>query len=169
MNDRGPMMNDIEGSLILRTVARFLVPLLLLFSVFLLLRGHNEPGGGFIAGLVASMAFAFLMLALDVGKAAWALRVDPRSLLGVGLLVAALSALPSMFLGQAPFTSQWWSPVLPVVGEIKLSTPLIFDIGVYLTVIGAVMTIVLTLAAAEHEADKREFLDKLERSGEEED
>lgn len=149
-------MSGIEGSRILRTVARFLVPLLLLFSVFLLLRGHDEPGGGFIAGLVAAMSMTFLIFAMDVGRARRVLRVDPRNLLGVGLLIAALSALPAWLVGETLFTSQWWTPNLPVLGKVKLSTPLLFDIGVYLTVIGTVMTIVLTLAEAEDEAEEEE-------------
>jgi multicomponent Na+:H+ antiporter subunit B len=136
-------------SLILRTTARFLLPLLLLLSIFLLLRGHDEPGGGFIAGLVASLAFALYVFAFDIATTRRVLRHDPRSLIGIGLLIAAISALPSAFLGQPFFTAQWWSIPLGPLGELKLSTPLFFDIGVFLVVIGTVMTIVLALAEAE--------------------
>lgn len=137
------------GSLILRSAARLLVPLLLLFSVFMLLRGHDEPGGGFIAGLIASLSFALYMFAYDVPATRSLLRIDPRNLLGVGLFFAAASGLIGAFRDQPFFTSQWWPLALPGIGEVKLSTPLIFDIGVYLTVIGTVMTIVLALAEAE--------------------
>jgi multicomponent Na+:H+ antiporter subunit B len=136
-------------SLILRTTARFLLPLLLLLSVFLLLRGHDEPGGGFIAGLVASLAFALYVFAFDIETTRRVLRHDPRSLVGIGLLIAATSALPSALLGQAFFTALWWSIDLGPFGDLKLSTPLFFDIGVFLVVIGSVMTIVLALAQAE--------------------
>ncbi len=138
-----------EGSLILRTAARFLMPLLLTFSIFMLLRGHDQPGGGFIAGLIAAMAFALYVFAFDVPTTRRILRVDPRGMLGWGLLIAALSGVISAMLGQPFFTSQWWPIQLPVLGELKLSTPLFFDIGVYLVVLGTVMTIVLTLAEAE--------------------
>lgn len=135
-------------SLILRTAASFLLPLLLVFSVFLLLRGHNLPGGGFIGGLVASSAFVVYLFAFDSGAARELLRVDPRTLVGTGLMLAGLSGVPAVFLGQAFFTGQWLMLDLPVLGELKLSTPLVFDIGVYLVVLGSVMAIVISLAEA---------------------
>lgn len=138
-----------RSSLILETAARFIFPLLLLFSIFLLLRGHNEPGGGFIGGLVAALAFALHVFAHDAARARLVLGVDPRSLLGAGLLLALLSGIPALFLGQGYLTAQWWTVSLPLMGDFKLSTPLFFDIGVYLVVIGMVMTVVLTLAEME--------------------
>ncbi len=136
-------------SLILRTAGHFLLPLLLIFSVFLLLRGHDEPGGGFIAGLVASAAIALYLFSMDIRAARKVLWVDPRNLLGIGLTLAVLSGVPAIFRGQAFFTAQWWPLDLPLFGTLKLSTPLFFDIGVYLVVVGSVLTIVLTLAEAE--------------------
>ena len=73
-------------SLILRSAARLLLPLLLLFSIFLLLRGHNEPGGGFSGGLVAAAAFALLTIATDVPTTRRTLRMSPRVFIGAGLL-----------------------------------------------------------------------------------
>lgn len=137
------------GSLILRTTARLLLPLLILFSVFILLRGHDEPGGGFIAGLVVSVAFALYLFAFDVARTRELMGADPRLLLGLGLLIATLSGVPQIFFGQAFFTGLWLPIDVPGLGEVKLSTPLVFDIGVYLVVLGAVMTIVLALAEAE--------------------
>ena len=136
-------------SLILRTAGNFLLPLLLLFSVFLLLRGHDEPGGGFIAGLVAAGAIVLYVFSMDITSARSLLRVDPRDLLGAGMVIAVLSGAPAAFLGQPYFTAQWWEFGLPGGGELKLSTVLIFDIGVYLVVVGAVLTIILNLAEAE--------------------
>jgi hypothetical protein len=101
------------------------------------------------ADLVASLAFALYVFAFDIATTRRVLRHDPRSLIGIGLLIAAISALPSAFLGQPFFTAQWWSIPLGPLGELKLSTPLFFDIGVFLVVIGTVMTIVLALAEAE--------------------
>lgn len=136
-------------SLILRTAGHFLLPLLLLFSLFLLFRGHNEPGGGFIAGLVAAAAVVLYLFSMDIASARRVLRVDPRSLLGSGMLLAVLSGVPGVFRGQPFFTAQWWEVTVPGLGMVKLSSVLLFDIGVYLVVVGAVLTIMLTLAEAE--------------------
>ena len=81
---------------IFRTAARLLMPLLLLFSVFLLLRGHNEPGGGFVGGLVAAAAFALYVIAYGVERARQALLVKPLTLLGAGLLIALASGVPAV-------------------------------------------------------------------------
>jgi multicomponent Na+:H+ antiporter subunit A len=133
-----------SGSLILATAARYLFPLLLLFSVFLLLRGHNEPGGGFVGGLVAAAAFSLYAIAEGVGTARRLLSIDARTLIGVGLLVAASSGLISLALGQPFMTGLWTGFAVPLLG--KVGTPLLFDIGVYLVVVGATLTIVFTLA-----------------------
>jgi multicomponent Na+:H+ antiporter subunit B len=137
-------------SLILRATARIALPLLLLFSIFLLLRGHDEPGGGFIGGLVGAMGFALYVFAFSVEAGRQALWIEPRMVVGLGLTFAVVSGIIGTVLHGDPFfTSQWWSVSLPLLGDIKLSSPLIFDIGVYMVVLGSVMTIVLTLAQAE--------------------
>jgi multicomponent Na+:H+ antiporter subunit A len=134
------------GSLILRTATGVLLPLLLLFSLFLLLRGHNEPGGGFAGGLVAAAAFTLLAIAAGVPVARRALRREPRLLIGAGLLVATASGEIGL-LGEGPFlTGRWIDLVLPGGVPLALGTPLLFDLGVYLVVVGAVLTIVLNLA-----------------------
>ena len=97
------------NSPIFRTAARLLMPLLLLFSVFLLLRGHNEPGGGFVGGLVAAAAFALYAIAFGVQRARQALLVRPLTLLGAGLLIALLSGLPAVLRGQPFLTALWAS------------------------------------------------------------
>ncbi|MCG3723559.1 Na+/H+ antiporter subunit B [Vibrio cincinnatiensis] len=139
-----------DSALILQVAARFLLPMLLLFSIFLLLRGHNEPGGGFIAGLVASSAFALHLFAFTPVQTRQLMGVDGAQLMGAGLLTAVLSGIIGVIQsGSAFLTSVWWSVYLPGVGELKLSTPLLFDIGVYLVVIGMVTTLLLTLAEVE--------------------
>ncbi len=139
-----------DTSIILQTATRLLVPLLLLSSIFLLLRGHNEPGGGFIAGLVASSAFALHLFAFDASSTKKLMKVESQLLMGVGLLLALLSGLLGMLLHGLPFlTSQWWTLYVPGIGELSLSTPLLFDIGVYLVVIGVVSTIMLSLDKVE--------------------
>lgn len=130
-------------SLILSTATRYLLPLLLLFSVFLLLRGHNEPGGGFVGGLVAAAAFALYAIALDVQAARVILQVDPRVLIGVGVLTAASSGTISLLAGKPFMTALWLKQPLPVLG--KVGTPLLFDVGVYLLVLGVTLMIIFTL------------------------
>lgn len=134
-------------SLILSTATRYLLPLLLLFSIFLLLRGHSEPGGGFAGGLVAAAAFALYAIAHDLAAAQKVLRVNPRMLIAVGLLVAVSSGLISLLMGYPFMTGLWGSRSLPVLG--KVGTPLLFDIGVYLVVIGITLLIIFSLAEEE--------------------
>lgn len=133
-------------TLILQTATRYLLPVMLLFSIFLVLRGHHEPGGGFVGGLVASAAFVLYAIAFDARSARRLLRTDPRSLLGFGLLVALASGLFAFLHSQPFMTGQWLSFVLPGVGEITPGTPLLFDLGVYLVVLGTILTIMLSLA-----------------------
>ena len=128
-------------SLILRTATRILVPLMLLFSVFLLLRGHDAPGGGFVGGLVVAAAYSLHAIAYGPRETRRLLRADPRSLIGAGLLLALASALVGPFAGRPFFTGLWGS-----VGGLALSTPFVFDVGVYVVVSGVTLTIVLGLA-----------------------
>ncbi len=132
------------NSLILSTAARYLAPLMVLFSFYLLLRGHNEPGGGFVGGLVAAAAFALFIIAYDVQQARQMLRVDPRTLMGVGMLVALLSGIPALLRDMPFMTGIWLEQKVPVIG--KVGTPLVFDVGVYVLVVGMVLTIVFALA-----------------------
>src|ERR671927_424884 len=94
-------------SIILRTATTFLMPLLLMFSIFLLLRGHNEPGGGFIGGLVAAAAFVLYGLAAQEVSVRQALHIDTRSYIAIGLLIAGASALFPLLLGLPFLTGVW--------------------------------------------------------------
>ena len=132
-------------SAILQTATRVLMPLLLLFAAFLLLRGHNEPGGGFVGGLVVAASFVLYSIAYGVDAARRALLVEPSTLLGGGPLIALLSGIPAVLLGR-PFLTALWIKVGVGSVVIDLGTPLLFDIGVFLAVIGVVVTIVFTLA-----------------------
>lgn len=135
-------------SLILRTATRFMLPLLLLFSIFLLLRGHNEPGGGFTGGLVGAAAFTLYALAFGVSAAREAVWIEPRSLIGAGLLVALGTGLLPLLAGYPLLTHRgfWANLPIPGFGTLELGTPLFFDLGVYLVVLGVTLTIVLPLA-----------------------
>ncbi len=132
------------NSLILRTATRYLLPLLLLLSVYLLLRGHNEPGGGFVGGLVAASAYSLYMIAFGVEEAKRTSRIESRSLICIGLLIAAASGCFSPLIGAPFMTGIWSERAWPVIG--KVGTPLFFDIGVYCVVIGVVMTIIYVVA-----------------------
>ncbi|MCK8600374.1 Na+/H+ antiporter subunit B [Desulfoferrobacter suflitae] len=132
------------SSLILSAATRYLLPLLLLLSVYLLLRGHNLPGGGFVGGLVGAAAFALHCIAHGVETSKRVLRVQPRTLIAVGLLTAALSGSLSLFAGRPFMTGIWNSDGLTILG--KIGTPAVFDMGVYLVVLGVVLTIIYSLS-----------------------
>jgi multicomponent Na+:H+ antiporter subunit B len=127
------------SSLILRTAARVLMPLLLLYGLFLLLRGHNAPGGGFAGGLVVAAAYSLSAFAFGVADARRALLVEPSRLIGVGLLLALGSGLLPLLMAKPFLTAQWFAP------SVGLGTPLIFDIGVFCVVIGVVLTMTFSL------------------------
>jgi multicomponent Na+:H+ antiporter subunit B len=123
-------------SLILAKAAQFLKPLLLVFSILVLLRGHNDPGGGFVGGLVAAAGFALQAIAAGTPAARRSLRAGPHQLVTAGLLAAGSSGLVGVFRGEPFLSAQWAGP---------LSTVLLFDIGVYLVVIGTVLLVVFEL------------------------
>ena len=133
------------SSIILRTATRFLITLLLLFSIFLLLRGHNEPGGGFIGGLVAASAYVLYAFAYDVQSTRMVLRLQPRTFIVIGLSIAALNGLLPLLVGEPFLTALWVALPLPG-GTLDLGTPLLFDAGVYVAVLGVTLTIMLALA-----------------------
>jgi multicomponent Na+:H+ antiporter subunit B len=130
-------------SLILATAMQLLLPLLLLFSLFLLFRGHNHPGGGFVGGLAAAAGFALYALASGVAEARRLLHVHPRMLLAAGLSVSLGSGLAGMAAGDPFMTGQWVAAEIPVFG--KFGTPLLFDAGVYFVVVGAVTLIIFSV------------------------
>jgi multicomponent Na+:H+ antiporter subunit B len=132
-------------SLILSTAARYLLPLLLLFSLFILIRGHNEPGGGFIGGLVAAAAFALNAIAFDARSTRRTLRIDPRMLISAGLSIALVSGTIPLFSGDSFMTGKWFSIFVPGLEQLDIGTPLLFDCGVYLLVLGVALTMILTL------------------------
>jgi multicomponent Na+:H+ antiporter subunit A len=132
-------------SLILQTATRMLLPVLMLFSVFLLVRGHNEPGGGFTGGLVAAAGFALYAIAFDTTSARRALRVSQHVLIGTGLSLGALAGVVPMVRGDSFLTSMHGYATLPGIGQIELSSILVFDIGIYLVVLGVTLMIILNL------------------------
>jgi multicomponent Na+:H+ antiporter subunit B len=138
------------NSLILKAMAPFLTVLMLVFSVFILLRGHNAPGGGFIGGLIAASAIALYALAFGVEAGRRALRVHPLSIAGAGLFLAVASGFVSIFYG-VPFMTGLWFHLGPTTDGIDVATVMTFDFGVYLVVLGAFSAILLALEESEDE------------------
>ncbi|WP_022706442.1 Na+/H+ antiporter subunit B [Paracoccus zeaxanthinifaciens] len=133
-------------SLILTTATRLLVALLLVFSVYALLRGHNLPGGGFIGGLIGATAFILYAIAASVDEARAALLVDPSNIAVAGLGAAAIGGLASVLAGKPFLTGLWLFLGASEGGKgLPLSTVLIFDTGVYLAVFGGILTLVFAL------------------------
>lgn len=126
------------STLIFRTMAPALFAIMMLLSLIVLLRGHNEPGGGFIGGLIASAAIALLGMAWGPERTRRALRVPPLAIAASGLMLAVLAGLAALPLGL-PFLTGLWAP-----GKL-VSTPMLFDTGVYLVVIGSLSAMALAL------------------------
>ncbi|ODS57898.1 MAG: Na(+)/H(+) antiporter subunit B [Agrobacterium sp. SCN 61-19] len=124
-------------SVIFSTMSRLFFVLLLGAAVFMLFRGHNEPGGGFIGGLFAALAFALLALSDSVAKARKALIIHPVVLIGLGLVLAFVSGLPGL-VSDRSFLTHWWFEL----GSTHLGTATAFDIGVFMVVIGGVLSLV---------------------------
>ena len=137
-------------SIILRTGARYVCALMLVFSLYMLLRGHNEPGGGFIGGLIGGTAFVLYAIGCSVSEARRALRVQPQNIAFAGLGVALLAALMPALTGGAFFQGLWLFvggevPGTYSDGALPLSSVLVFDVGVYLVVFGSVVTLVFAM------------------------
>ena len=137
------MKRDIISPL-LSITSNLLLPLLIIFSIYLLLRGHNQPGGGFVGGLVAASAFTLSLIANGVIAAKEKLRSDPRNIILAGLSVMLGSGLIALVMGHPFLKGLWFETPVPVIG--KIGTPLIFDIGVYLVVCGITLSIIFSLA-----------------------
>ena len=129
--------------LIFRTAAIFLLPLVLLFSIFLLLRGHYQPGGGFVGGIIAAIAFVLHAFAFGLRNTRKLLRIHPIAFMPVGLALAVFSAMLPMFQGLPVMTGLWLTEPFPVFGLI--GSALLFDMGVYLVVVGVALTIIFTV------------------------
>jgi multicomponent Na+:H+ antiporter subunit B len=131
--------------LILPTATSYLMPVLVLLSLFLLLRGHNEPGGGFAGGLVAAPPILLQSIASGVRAARFTLRVDPRTLIGLGLVIMLASGfIGPLVYGEPYLTAHWWT--IPIGNDdVSVGTPLLFDVGVYLAVAGTILAITFAL------------------------
>jgi multisubunit Na+/H+ antiporter MnhB subunit len=128
------------NSLILTTAGRAVTVLMAAFSVYLLLRGHNSPGGGFLGGLVAACAVLLRTIIAGVGPTRALLRVDPIAIAAIGALIAIAAGSAGLLSGKPFLTGLWMD-----AAGLPLGTPLLFDLGVYFVVFGAVSALALTL------------------------
>jgi len=130
----------------------------LLISAFIFLRGHNLPGGGFIAGLITAVALILQYIAHGVNWAQARQPISYHALCGAGLLIAGLTGLGSWAFGYAFLTSSFGYFHLPLVGEFELATAMLFDLGVYLVVVGATLLILSNIGQVSQDDSNREVL-----------
>lgn len=149
--ERHPMMFAVA--------ARLLLPLAAMIGLYIFLRGHNLPGGGFIAGLVVSIALVMQYMASGFEWADQRRPIDAHLLIGMGVIIAALTGLGSLLFGAPLFTSAFGYFTLPLIGTFELATAMLFDIGVAMTVIGAVMLALAELSHVAQRAEKEAPLD----------
>lgn len=138
------------NSILLYYWANVLKAIMLLLSLLLLLRGHNEPGGGFVGGLVVATAFILHALAQNVSAARRAVPVSPESLIAGGLGVALASGVAGVLDGRPFLAGVWRTIEAPLLGPVTLGTPLLFDVGVYLVVAGVVLKIAFAMLECDH-------------------
>lgn len=133
------------NDVILQTVTKTVSFIILLFSVYLFFAGHHNPGGGFIGGLMTAGAIVLLYIAYDIETMKKVIPLDYKKLIALGLLIAVSTGMGS-FLFNVPFLSHSFGYFyLPVLGKTELATAVLFDLGVYLTVVGVTMTIILSI------------------------
>ena len=139
--------------LILVVATRVLLPLAITVAVFIFLRGHNEPGGGFIAGLIVAIALIMQYLASGYAWAAKRARLDSQVMIGAGIAIAGLTGIASLLLGWPFLTSSYTYLRIPLIGEVEIASAVAFDLGVFLTVVGVVMVSLSQISRVEQRAE----------------
>ncbi|MCR6096823.1 Na(+)/H(+) antiporter subunit B [Salipaludibacillus agaradhaerens] len=130
----------------LHVITRIVAFIILAFSIFLFFAGHNNPGGGFIGGLMTASALVLLFLSFDIKTIKKVLPFNYAKIIASGLLLAVLTGMVGMFLGR-PFLEQFFDYYqLPILGKTELTTALPFDLGIYLVVVGFTLLVILTIA-----------------------
>ena len=138
------------NSILLQITSSYLKYILFVLAFWFLLKGHNKPGGGFIAGLLVSSAFILEMLAFGISKVRNGMFLRPLNMAVVGITIALFFAVLPIFFGY-PFFQGLWLPdfTLPFLGTLHVGTPLFFDLGVFMAVIGFVVSVIVDLEKAE--------------------
>ena len=133
-------------SFLLSRMARILCPWLVVLSIVVFYRGHHLPGGGFIGGLLGALGFVLIALGDGAGAARRALRVEPVTLLTIGMSLALLAGMIGLVFGPSLLAGMWLPEFsVPLLGVVHLGTPLLFDAGVFLTVMGFALKVVFAL------------------------
>lgn len=135
-----------QNNLILKTTTSLIAFILLGFAIYLLFAGHNSPGGGFVGGLMTSAAIILLYMAYGLEAVEKIIPINFRVLIPIGLLVALLTGLGSLLFNVPFLTHTFFTVPLPFIGDIEIATAMFFDLGVYITVLGATISIILTIA-----------------------
>jgi multicomponent Na+:H+ antiporter subunit A len=143
----------IKSSLVLDTLVDIVVRTALVFAAFLLFSGHNAPGGGFIAGLVAGIAIVLRYIAGGLGAVRAVLGLPPAGLLGVGLSISLLTGILGWVWGSSFLQSAKWEIDVPVLGTVKATSALPFDIGVFVVVVGVTVAMLSALGGDEEEEE----------------
>lgn len=143
----GPSLDPRHRSILLEVVVRLTFHAVIVISLYLLFAGHNLPGGGFVGGLVAGLALVARYLAGGRYELGAALPVGAGAVLGTGLIIATGAAIVPLLFGAPPLTSTYWEGEVWLLGEIEFVTSTIFDIGVYLVVIGLVLDVLRSLGS----------------------
>lgn len=134
------------NDVILHTVTKVAVIIILTFSIYLFFGGHHNPGGGFIGGLSVASGLVLLYLTFDMETVGKNMPIDFKKMSAIGVLIAVLTGSGSLFFNEPFLTQTFGTFTLPIFGETELATAVIFDIGVALAVIGAAMTIILSIS-----------------------
>lgn len=135
-----------SNELMIHTITRIVTFIVLAFSVYLFFAGHNNPGGGFIGGLMTASALVLLYLGFDLKSIKKALPFNYTVIIAIGLLTAIMTGVSSMLFGYPYLTQFFGYYQLPILGKTELTTALFFDLGVYLVVVGIALTIILTIS-----------------------
>ena len=133
------------NSVILQLAYKYIKLIFVVAAIIALYRGHNYPGGGFIGGLLASLAIIFKGFAYNFSELKKSIKNRPLQFISTGLALAVLSFIPSVISKEPLMKGIWIKPYIPILGELKLGTPLIFDIGVFFVVIGITLLFITSL------------------------
>lgn len=132
------------NSVLLQIATKYIKWILVVFALVALLRGHNHPGGGFIGGLLVGLSVVFQSLASNAKSAKDKLKIQPESYIVIGMMLIFISTIPGLFLKNTFMAGVWVSVPFPLLGELKLGTPFLFDIGVFMAVIGVALMFFFT-------------------------
>ncbi|MBT6121334.1 Na(+)/H(+) antiporter subunit B [bacterium] len=139
---------------ILESVSRLIFLFIIIFSIYLFLKGHNEPGGGFIAGIAASIPLILLAMSLGVPTVQRVLKIDSLSLAATGLILAYGTSFIPTLLGYPFLFQKMIHTHIPILGELHIGTPVLFDLGVFMVVVGVSTKIIFSFLETVNSKEK---------------